>query len=45
MYGLLSAFLGRRVGAVVLGFLYAAMIAAILYSVFEPQAELKYTAL
>lgn len=45
MYGSLLKVLGPRLAPAALGLVYALMICLILYSIFEPQAELKYTAL
>lgn len=45
MYGYLLAVFGPRLAPAMLGFIYALMVCLILYSIFEPQAELKYTAL
>lgn len=45
MYGFLLAVFGPRLAPPMLGVIYTLMICLILYSVFEPQAELKYTAL
>jgi len=45
MYTYLERHLGSTVATVVAAAVYAVLIAIVLYSVFEPQAELKYLAL
>jgi hypothetical protein len=45
MYAYLEKRLGRSAAAAVVALAYAVLIALVLYSVFEPQTELKYLAL
>jgi len=45
MYGYLKSVIGQRLAMTLTALAYAVLIVLVLYSVFEPQAELKYLAL
>jgi hypothetical protein len=45
MYGYLKSLIGHRLAMILTALTYAVLIVLVLYSVFEPQAELKYLAL
>lgn len=45
MYAFLVKKMNRKPAILLTAFIYAAMLLLVLYSAFEPQAELKYIAL